>query len=140
MSPASGRRPGEAKTQSPGWNQGAKVHLRLEFMQQGHRQQYGRTLKNSELKGLPLEDSDETKDVRFDIVRDAGTFHCAGALQKGQGGGVFEFEASAGFVDELKRRGMEAPTFDQQLQLAVSGVGFELLDELVRQKASVRVA
>src|SRR5208283_1695881 len=39
--------------------------------------------------------------VRFDVVRDAGTLHCVGYASHGAGGGTFSFAPSSSFSDAL---------------------------------------
>src|SRR5215471_5857904 len=71
--------------------------------------------------------------VRFQIVRDAGSFDCDGWFKEGNGSGHFAFAASPSFVSELGRRGYEAPTDDQQFSMALHDVSLALVDELKTQ-------
>lgn len=72
-------------------------------------------------------------DVRFRLVRDAGTFACEGRAGRGQGAGTFQFTPDPNFGTELAKRGYNAPSPTQQFQLAVNDVGYALLDELHTQ-------
>jgi beta-lactamase regulating signal transducer with metallopeptidase domain len=66
----------------------------------------------------------------FELRRDAGTFRFKGDFQNGRGEGEFEFTPSVAFADELKRRGMDAPTPEQMFTLAKHGMELEFLDGL----------
>ncbi len=68
--------------------------------------------------------------VHFKIQRDAGTFTGDGTCRNSVCGGTFGFEASAAFAAELAKRGVGAPTAEQQLALAIADVGVAYLDGL----------
>src|SRR5688500_63935 len=68
--------------------------------------------------------------VRFQLVRDAGTFNFEGQIYRGRGNGSFSFVGNPRFGGELARRGYARPTAEQQFQLALHDVGYSLLDEL----------
>jgi hypothetical protein len=68
--------------------------------------------------------------VRFQLVRDAGTLDCEGWFKDGQGAGHFVFTPNAGFVSQLTKRGYGAPTNEQQFVMAIHDVDLGLIDEL----------
>ncbi len=69
-------------------------------------------------------------DVRFSLVRDAGTFACQGRAGHGRGAGTFEFLPDPNFGAQLASRGYDRPDPDQQFKLAFNDVGLALVDEL----------
>lgn len=71
--------------------------------------------------------------VKFQLVRDAGTFSCEGWFNGGRGAGDFIFSANQNFISELSRRGINKPTDEQQFYLAAHDIGLEFLDELQAQ-------
>lgn len=86
------------------------------------------------LHGLTRAQVTSTTDViTFRLKEDAGTLRFTGAFKDGRGHGSFFFEPDPAFAAELKRRGMDAPTVDQQLDFARHDIGFALLDELAKQ-------
>ncbi|HEV8400741.1 MAG TPA: hypothetical protein VGQ18_13000, partial [Gemmatimonadales bacterium] len=72
--------------------------------------------------------------VHFKIVRSAGTLDCDGWFDSGKGSGHFTYQPNPGFVAELAKRGVNAPTDWEQFQMTMAGVGLDLVDELARQK------
>jgi hypothetical protein len=110
---------------------GGRVQLTFDFGEDGDHNMTSDTVSLAELRGLSADQarSDGTT-VRFQIVRDAGTFECEGWFKGGKGAGTFTFVPDAGFAAKLQSLGYGAPTRDQQLLLALSNVGFELIEEL----------
>src|SRR5918912_388793 len=78
-----------------------------------------RSVPASDLQGLTRAQamSATGTQVSFRIVRDAGTLNCEGWFREGNGSGHFTFAPSASFASELQRRGMGAPTAQQQFQM-----------------------
>src|SRR5881396_3268423 len=72
--------------------------------------------------------------VHFKIVRSAGTLDCEGWFASGKGSGHFTYQPNPGFVAELAKRGIDAPTAWEQFSMTMADVGLELVDELARQK------
>jgi hypothetical protein len=71
---------------------------------------------------------------QFTIRRDAGDFVCQGSFANGHGGGTFTFAPSAGFRNELVRRGVGAPDTKQQFEFAMGDFKLATLDELARDR------
>jgi beta-lactamase regulating signal transducer with metallopeptidase domain len=71
--------------------------------------------------------------VTFTSRRDAGTFTFEGVCRSGVCGGTSAFQASQTFAADLARRGIGAPTAQDQFRLAVADIGIAYLDELARQ-------
>ena len=70
--------------------------------------------------------------VRFDVVRDAGTLHCVGYASHGAGGGTFTYAPSTGFADALASRGISRPTDQEQLRMTMANVTLAFIDLLRR--------
>lgn len=70
--------------------------------------------------------------VTFTSRRDAGTFTFDGVCRSGACGGTSAFQASPTFAADLARRGIGAPTAQEQFRLAVADIGLAYLDELGR--------
>src|SRR5579871_1767970 len=61
--------------------------------------------------------------ARFDLVRDAGTFHMEGYLQNGGGGGNFTFTPNPNYASELRSFGYTSDLTDEKVfALAVHDV------------------
>jgi hypothetical protein len=90
----------------------------------------GRTLDPAEVRGLRADAFDAAGAVAFTIVRDAGSFVCAGTTSPRGGHGTFTFEPDAAFARQLERRGVGRPTAGDQLALALTDTGLPLLDAL----------
>jgi hypothetical protein len=75
--------------------------------------------------------------VRFDVVRDAGTLHCVGYVARGAGGGTLTFAPSASFSDALASRGISRPDDFQQLRMAMANVTIPFVDMLRRNSSAI---
>lgn len=88
----------------------------------------------TELRGLLSSQlSSYSGPVRFQLVRDAGTFNFDGQMRDGHGTGFFTFSPDSRFPQQLATRGYERPTAAQQYWLALHDVGYEMIDELRAQ-------
>ncbi|HYJ88115.1 MAG TPA: hypothetical protein VEW46_18755 [Pyrinomonadaceae bacterium] len=120
--------------------QADKVHLKLRY-RMGQSKKDGDSDFNSStafhipiarLSGLtPAQITSTTGgQVRFQLVRDAGTLDCEGWFKDGQGAGHFTFKPNATFASELTKRGYGAPSSEQQFMMAIHDVDLSLVDEL----------
>ncbi len=120
--------------------QADKVHLKLRY-RTGQSKKDGDSDFNSStafhipitsLSGLtPAQISSASGgQVRFQLVRDAGTLECEGWFKDGQGAGHFTFKPNAGIASELRPRGYEAPTSQQQFMMAVHDIDLGLIEAL----------
>lgn len=113
-----------------------RVQLAFEHYENGARR-HGSTsfgVRPTELRGLPLSQiSSFSGPVRFQLVRDAGTFNFDGQLRDGHGTGFFTFSPDSRFPQQLASRGYERPTTEQQYWLALHNVGYAMVDELRSQ-------
>ncbi len=72
--------------------------------------------------------------VRFEMKRDAGTFHFEGWFKEGNGSGHFTFTPNSSFAADLSRQGFTGNASADQLQsLAMSDVGSAFINELKAQ-------
>ncbi|HKC38828.1 MAG TPA: hypothetical protein VKC15_04750, partial [Gemmatimonadales bacterium] len=115
-------------------DQSGKVQLTISYGEGRYSSNWGRDVPSSELVGLSAADMDGSgTTVHFKIVRSAGTLTCEGWFAGGRGSGHFTYEPKSGFVAELAKRGINAPTAWEQFQMTMAGVGLDLVDELQRQ-------
>jgi hypothetical protein len=108
------------------------VELRLETRRSGEgRDETSVDVPLASLAGLTREAvTGADGEVRFQLVRDAGTFSCEGRAGRGLGAGTFEFTPDPTFGAQLAKRGYERPTAIEQLEMALNDVGYAVVDEL----------
>ena len=68
--------------------------------------------------------------VRFDIMREAGTFICEGYFKAGNGAGTFLFKPSLSFVSQMATLGFSDATEDKLFSMAVHDVGMRYAAEI----------
>src|SRR5947209_13997705 len=83
----------------------------------------------SSLKGVDLGalNSSGTKS-QFDVVRDAGTFHCQGWFANGSASGHWTFAPNAQFASALAQREVGTPDGYQAMRLAMGNASLEFVD------------
>lgn len=98
----------------------------------GSFSQSSNTTKLDTFRGLTLDqiNAPNSTNVRFDIVRDAGTISCEGVFKNGNGEGFFAFTANQSYVSEMRKRGYENLEAKQIFQLAVHDVSLKYIDEI----------
>src|SRR5215211_4417780 len=95
----------------------ARVHLNFEHYEDGRRHggMTGFTVPPSQLTGLTQSQLASGEGaVRFQLVRDAGTFNFEGQIYRGRGNGSFAFAANPRFSGELAKRGYGRPSGEEQ--------------------------
>jgi len=107
---------------------GASVHLNMRTLHSSN----GTTLPLARFKDLTAAQISGAGTVHFSSPREAGTFVFDGVCRGGLCGGTYAFEPNASFTAELTKRGIGAPTPQQQYELALADAGVALLDELSR--------
>jgi hypothetical protein len=115
-----------------------KDHVQLNFEdydeRRGHGGMTGFSVRPSQLTGVTQSQlSSAEGPVRFQLIRDAGTFSFEGQIYRGRGNGAFNFSPNPRFADDLAKRGYSRPTAEQQFLLGLHDVGYSLLDELRSQ-------
>src|SRR5215475_11064361 len=112
-------------------------HARLELRQENARGGYWNNsfeIELGQLRGLNQSQAmSGGAVVQFQLVRDAGTLNCEGWFKDGKGAGHFTYAANPNFVNELRRRGYESPTEEQQFSMTVHDVSLKFIDELKSQ-------
>lgn len=74
----------------------------------GNRNQMGSKYDLSDLQGLSGNQlTAANSNVRFSIVRDAGTIDCEGIFQNGKGTGTYRFTPNQQFISAMKSRGFD---------------------------------
>src|SRR5439155_10475442 len=87
-----------------------RVQLSFSFSRRSEKGEYNNTMGHSfqlsELQGLSADSRAAGKtDVRFSLVREAGTLACEGFFRDGRGAGTWTFTANSAFASDLKSRG-----------------------------------
>ncbi|HET8646033.1 MAG TPA: hypothetical protein VFO85_11110, partial [Vicinamibacteria bacterium] len=122
ISPASGKHEGA---------RGPSVQLSMKMRSpSGGSWNNSSSIALSELRGLRAEQLDTDGDVRFQIVRDAGTFDLEGRFRRGSGAGHFTFTPNAEFARALAAMGYGAVDADQAFSLAVHDVSRKFIADL----------
>lgn len=120
--------------------QSEKVHLNLRYRRSEKKAGSELDFNNSTSFDIPIAQlsgltptqimSAAGGQVKFQLVRDAGTVECEGWFKDGHGAGHFVFTPNAGFAAELTKRGYAAPTVEQQFMMAFHTVDLNLIEEL----------
>jgi hypothetical protein len=88
----------------------------------------------SSLSGISTSQmSGPTRDVKFQLRRDAGTFTFDGTVGNYRGRRTYSYTANPSFPAELSRRGYSHPSTEDQFSMALHDVGLALVDELSRE-------
>jgi uncharacterized protein (UPF0335 family) len=91
----------------------------------------GDYLPLGELQGLSTEALTAARvDVKFNIVREAGTFACEGYFNNGRGVGFWTLAPSEKFVSAMRGRGYENLTDEDLTRAAFSNLTTAFVDEL----------
>lgn len=91
----------------------------------------GETFEMSELSGLPADISTASRlDVKFNIIREAGTLVCEGSFRDGRGLGTWTFAPDAGFAAAMKSRGFGSLDEEDMLRAAFHNLTTKYADEI----------
>jgi hypothetical protein len=86
----------------------------------------------SQLRGLTAADiRDGGARKSFSIEQDAGDFQADGTFNGDTGGGTWTFRPNPSFANDLRRRGIGAPSDKQQFELAMARFKLSTLDALL---------
>lgn len=122
-----------------GNNDGKDLELTLRYQRGVEGSNYFHNSSNSfdiassspELKGLDAAALASTgSKSQFDLVRDAGTFHCEGWFAQGSASGRWTFAPNTQYAAALRQKGVGTPTAEQQMRLALSNSSLQLVDVL----------
>lgn len=85
-----------------------KIQLNFSRSDDRGRNRFGSSYDLSDLQGLSSSQiTGANSNVRFSIVRDAGTIDCQGAFNNGKGEGTFTFNPNPQFVSGMRSRGFD---------------------------------
>ena len=85
----------------------------------------------SSFKGLDLHALESAgTQSQFDVIRDAGTFHCKGWFAHGSASGEWTFTQSPQFAEALVSKGVGRPDLYQTMRLAMGNAQLQLVDRL----------
>jgi hypothetical protein len=92
----------------------------------------GNTYKFNELSGLNEADTTAAArvDVKFTLIREAGTLVCDGMFVDRMGTGFWKFTANEAFRSDMKRRGYGSLTDDEMLRATFSNLNAKYMDDL----------
>ena len=95
------------------------------------RSSHGRTISVAQLEALTgTRIAGANGPIHVPIRREGGTFTVDGVCRAGICGGTYVFEPNPAFPAELAKRGIDAPTAQEQYELAMQDVGVAWLDEV----------
>lgn len=84
-----------------------KIHISFSrTTEKGGKNQNGSSYNYSDLQGLSRAQT-ENGDVRFSLVREAGTIECEGRFLDGKGSGTFRFIPNSSFISAMQSRGFD---------------------------------
>jgi hypothetical protein len=93
-----------------------KVRFGIQRTSPNHNMNSSSDAPLSQFRGITRAQIDSAGNVtRFDLVRDAGTFHMEGYLQNGGGGGNFSFTPNPNYGNELRSLGFTGELTDEKV-------------------------
>jgi hypothetical protein len=75
-------------------------------------------------------DAATAQNLGFDIVREAGAFHCEGYFKAGNGAGTFSFTPNASFLAEMRSLGYNRLTSEDVYAMAIHDIGLKFVRDL----------
>ncbi|HEX8846097.1 MAG TPA: hypothetical protein VF791_15710 [Pyrinomonadaceae bacterium] len=109
-----------------------KIHLKLvRRTEKDHTSTSGNDIQLAELQGLTREQAFSQKaDVKFRLVREAGTFDFEGTFNGGRGSGIWTLTPSQSFIGEMRARGYDNLSEERLYALAMIDVRTKTIDDL----------
>jgi hypothetical protein len=98
--------------------------IRLSITTSGEYGEHSSSSSNwsaSDFRGLDLSTPGK-HDVRFTVVRDAGTIECEGFLKAGEGAGLFTFKPNPRYLADVSSLGLAGFSSDKQFAFALQDV------------------
>ena len=114
------------------WRRDGRVRLQLQSSAKGLAS-VSSHVALAQFQGLTEAQLAASADVRFQLVREAGTFTFSGSFGGGSGTGQWTFNAAPVFLAVLRQHGYEQPTNQQLFALASSDVRGSYIAELERE-------
>ena len=103
--------------------------LQMQLYRKGSSNGFNITLES--LRGLTLEMIlSDSRSVTFQLVREAGTFHCTGSFKNGEGRGQFDFQPDSTYPSRMAQLGYSGITGKQQYLLATLDVSTRFVRDL----------
>jgi hypothetical protein len=85
----------------------------------------------SEFQGLTREQTSGARtEVRFRLVREAGTFECEGSFREGKGAGHWTLTPNQSFISAMRSRGYDDLTEDDLFSAALFDINIKSIEEL----------
>jgi hypothetical protein len=108
-----------------------KINLTLNLeTDKGNRHTMGSDVSLAELQGLTREQASGARtDVKFRLVREAGTFEFEGTFSEGKGAGSWTLVPSQTFISDMRARGFELSE-ERQIASAMLDVRTKTVDDL----------
>jgi len=97
----------KADTRTEKVGQADKIHIFFERSDENSRNRNGSTFRYDDLRGLTKEQAASGGNVRFSLVREAGTIECEGSFNSGKGFGTFRFTPDQSYLSGMKSRGFD---------------------------------
>src|SRR5918911_5467994 len=109
-----------------------KIYMKLERRtDSGNKSISGSDMLIAEFQGLTREQALSQKaDVKFRLVREAGTFDFEGTFSAGRGSGTWTFTPSQTFLSEMRARGYDNLSEEKQFASAMIDVHVKTVDDL----------
>jgi hypothetical protein len=116
----------------------ANVQFSVRYDSDHEHSDWSRDVPMSSLAGLTRDQLQAASgNVRFDVVREAGTLHCTGTAARGSAGGTFAFSPSTSFSNALAARDISRPDDTQQLRLTMANATIAFVDMLRRNSSAI---
>lgn len=91
----------------------------------------GRGYALSELQGLTREQAfGQRSDVRFRLVREAGTFECEGFFREGKGAGHWTLKINSDYISAMRSRGYDNLSDDDLFSATVFDISIKSIEDL----------
>lgn len=109
-----------------------KIYLSLNRRTaKGRTNMSGSDISLAELQGLTREQAlNANTNVKFRLVREAGTFEFEGTFRDGKGAGFWTLVPSQSFISEMRGRGFDNLTEEQLIASAMLDVKIKAIDDL----------
>jgi hypothetical protein len=105
------------------WSRNGERQLQLELRRDEHRQ-FGTSIPFTDLRGLGVREPgwSSAGEIRFSLVRDAGTFDFRGTFDNGRGAGTYTFMTNRDFAAAMAAHGAQQTDDASMLRLALHDV------------------
>ena len=112
--------------------EGGKVEFSLIEHHQGHTSSHESDWLASSFAGVDFSKPGR-QDVHFTISRDAGKMECEGFVNNGEGAGIFHFQPTPAYADEMRKLGFTVDE-EKQYSLAVQDVSLDFARQMKNER------